>query len=184
MILLAWLACATPAPTVVGVASIQTTRCAACGGTCREDTAPALSRQHRSEDLDYALSPPCGGDHDPCWAAWGVHEEPVRPESWVHNLEHGGIVLLHTPGLPADERALLVSFADSMPPGRVIVAPWDGEMDLEGAQAAAVAWEHRLMLGCVDLAAITDFYTRWSGRAPEDTLAAPSAGCMDSGGGG
>lgn len=186
MSLLAWLvlACAPPAPTVVGVAAIQTTDCATCGGTCREDAAPAVSRQHRTEDLDYALSPPCGGDHDPCWAPWGVHDAPVRPENWVHNLEHGGVVLLYTADLPAGDVAALVAFAGTLPPGRVVVTPWDGAMDLPGARVAAVAWEHRLMLGCVDIPALTDFFVRRSGRAPEDTFASPSTGCMDSGGDG
>jgi len=40
----------------------------------------------------YNSDPPTSGPHGPA-AAWGVHEDPVRKESAVHNMEHGGVVV-------------------------------------------------------------------------------------------
>ena len=58
--------------------------------------------------LSYVSDPPASGSHWPWRADWGVYLDRVIPrERWVHNLEHGGIVLLfNCPGvasLPASE---------------------------------------------------------------------------------
>lgn len=152
--------------------------CDACGGVCGTDEVPALSRQHVESDVAYLASPPAGGDHDACWAPWSASADALRPENWVHNLEHGGIVLLYPPDASAEDIAALTGFLDAHPAGRVVVTPYSAAMDLEGARFAAVAWEHRLMLGCVDLDAMGAFYDTWSGRGPEDTMSAPSEACM------
>ena len=51
---------------------------------------------------DYQHNPPASGPHWPSPAAWGVHSEVLPREWWVHNLEHGGIVLLYNCPYPAD----------------------------------------------------------------------------------
>jgi hypothetical protein len=101
----------------------------------------------------------------------------------VHNLEHGGIVLLHAPDLPEEERAQLRGFLEGLPPGRALLSPYAPEMDLPGARVAAVAWGHRLLLGCVDLAALQAFFDAWNGKGPEDVMSDPPGTCMDSGAG-
>src|SRR5262249_14496555 len=40
--------------------------------------------------------PPTSGQHwGNTWADWQMYDKPVPPEVFVHNLEHGGIVLLY-----------------------------------------------------------------------------------------
>ena len=50
----------------------------------------------------YKHNPPASGLHWPNYATWGVHKEIVPREMWVHNLEHGAIVLLYNCPRPAD----------------------------------------------------------------------------------
>lgn len=38
--------------------------------------------------------PPSSGQHWPAPAPWGPAQQALPPERWVHNLEHGGIVVL------------------------------------------------------------------------------------------
>ena len=45
--------------------------------------------------VNYVHNPPASGDHWPWPATWGVHNEVLAREWWVHNLEHQGIVLLY-----------------------------------------------------------------------------------------
>ncbi|MDP2343311.1 MAG: DUF3105 domain-containing protein [Deltaproteobacteria bacterium] len=53
---------------------------------------------HKNDPVDhvYESNPPASGPHYPVWASWGVHadDDVVERGQWVHNLEHGGIVLL------------------------------------------------------------------------------------------
>jgi hypothetical protein len=52
--------------------------------------------RHENDPADhvYTANPPASGPHYPVWASWGVHDDVVERGQWVHNLEHGGIVLL------------------------------------------------------------------------------------------
>lgn len=45
--------------------------------------------------LTYQNNPPASGVHFPTTAAYGVHRNTIDPGFWVHNLEHGAIVLLY-----------------------------------------------------------------------------------------
>lgn len=51
---------------------------------------------HENDPKDhvYTANPPSSGPHYPVWAGWGIHDDVVERGQWVHNLEHGGIVLL------------------------------------------------------------------------------------------
>jgi len=43
----------------------------------------------------YNSNPPTSGPHYDEDVPWGVYDKPVAEEYWVHNLEHGGIVILY-----------------------------------------------------------------------------------------
>lgn len=63
--------------------------------------------------------PPSSGPHFGQSAQYGVHEEPVAEGFWLHNLEHGGVVVLYNcpQGCP-DLVAQLKEAYNSFPPSR------------------------------------------------------------------
>jgi hypothetical protein len=143
------------------------TRCGAC-----EEQLSVRSASHVEGDLTYADSPPTSGDHNACWAEWGVHEQALRPENWVHNLEHGGVVFLYhcetgcetevetlTRLVESRDRALLTRY-DALP-----------------TKFAVVSWGHRLLSDCLDQRVFEDFYTVHVGNAPESLSAGPPSRC-------
>ena len=46
------------------------------------------------QPVPYPSYPPTSGPHWPRPAPWGVYDFEIAPEVYVHNLEHGGIVVL------------------------------------------------------------------------------------------
>ena len=53
--------------------------------------------------VTYGHYPPTSGPHWPLWARWGIYAQEVPPEAWVHNLEHGGIVILYRCDTPCPD---------------------------------------------------------------------------------
>lgn len=41
----------------------------------------------------YNMSPPTSGWHYDRWASWGIKTEPLPEELFIHNMEHGGVIL-------------------------------------------------------------------------------------------
>lgn len=141
------------------------------GGACEEvvELAPA---QHVEGDIDYGALPPAGGPHNGCWGDFGVHDEPFAPENWVHNLEHGAVVLLHDcpDGCDAELTAL---------EGFVAERSWailTAYADME-TRFAVVAWGYRLMSDELDLDAFADFYDAHADQAPESVPSGKPGGC-------
>lgn len=156
--------------------SYEEAACDACSGDCVETSASSFTASHVEGDLDYAQEPPMGGDHNSCWADWGVHEVEVAAESWVHNLEHGGIVVLtncsgETCGAEWDS---LVAWVEAAPVGRVLLTPYAAAPH----PYTAVSWGHRIEMGCLDLSAVQAFYDAHVAQGPEDVTSGPSAACM------
>jgi hypothetical protein len=170
------LACAPSETTAVEKPTAEA--CAACGGECLQEATPAIGRTHVETDVDYPSYPPSSGNHDPCWAEWGVYTEPLRTENWVHNLEHGGVVFVYASTIAAADLAVLTTWVEALPEGRAILTPAAAPMD---AVVAAVSWEHRLLLGCFDGAELDDFFWDHVGRAPEDVTSGPSETCTMAG---
>jgi hypothetical protein len=154
-------------PTASGAGTV----CTACDGVC-EEAVEVHSALHIDGDLGYGDPPPASGDHNDCWAPWGVHTDELRPENWVHNLEHGGVVLLtHCPdGCDADI-ATLSSFATGK--SQVLVSPYSRM----SARFAAIAWGHRLLSSCLDMNAVAAFTAAHIDRAPESIASGPPSGC-------
>jgi hypothetical protein len=83
-------------------------------------------------EVAYAHNPPASGPHYGQWARSAVYAEPLERRNWVHNLEHGWLVLLHRPDAPPAAVQVLVDawnagFADAECPAgpvrRVLVTP-------------------------------------------------------------
>jgi hypothetical protein len=139
-----------------------------------EENIPATSATHREGAIDYPDPPPTGGDHNPCWLNFDVYTQEVPVERWVHNLEHGGVVLLyHCPeGCPA-EVAALTKLTVGKP--QVMVTPY-AKLP---TKFAAVSWGYRLLTDCFDEAQLQAFYDEHVDHAPESIASGPPAGYCD-----
>ncbi|HEX4339562.1 MAG TPA: DUF3105 domain-containing protein [Polyangiaceae bacterium] len=147
-------------------------RCGAC-----EESRTVTSANHVLGTIDYADDPPTGGDHNPCWATWGVHTDVLPPENWVHNLEHGGIVFLyrsHTElggdagGVDGGTLSGIDALVQKLP--RTLST----EYPPLPKRFALVSWGHRLVSDCIDLDAAQKFYTEHFNQGLEDIPDEPS----------
>jgi len=110
----------------------------------------------------YNSDPPTSGPHGPA-VDFGVHDEPVAGESLVHNMEHGGVVIVYdcTAGVPlngAECQALrdeLAAVVQSNISSRklVLMAPYP-DMD---HRIALTAWRTLDTLDGLDAARIQAF---------------------------
>jgi hypothetical protein len=105
----------------------------------------------------------------------------VIPEGWVHNLEHGALVVLYK-GAEGDQAALRSLFDAvpnspicGFPPGGNAPSPVVARFDDMAWPYAALVWDRVLPLETVDTAVILDFYARYGERTnPEKLCASPS----------
>jgi hypothetical protein len=117
--------------------------------------------------VTYATKPPSSGDHYPVWAAYMSYASAIPEGTWVHNLEHGAVVVSYDcPGGCAGDVAAAQTWIDALPndfvcnpaPGaarvRVLMTP-DPHLDVK---FAASAWGWTLRADCFDPAAWTTFY--------------------------
>jgi len=124
--------------------------------------------------VQYEANPPASGPHWPTPAAPGFYDNALPPERWVHNLEHGYMVVLFDCGgacdsvLTAQLQALVQQAPSSEKYGyaKIVITPYSGLPS--GAQICAVAWDVQMCLERFDSVAILDFYGRHLDQGPED----------------
>lgn len=123
--------------------------------------------------ITYAHNPPASGPHYPVWLRYDAFSSPMERGYWVHNLEHGAVVMLHRPDAPPDAVAALRSAYRALPVdpqcghARALLTP-DPLLD---TPVAVVAANVVLRGSCVSPAAINAFVTAHRGRAPENVCA-------------
>lgn len=158
-----------------------------CGRACprqhphTSEPTPHISSAYPASA--YNSSPPSSGAHCGEWSRYGVAYErsPLPACYFLHNLEHGAVVLLYNcpEGCPEIVEALEGLLA--APPAdpdcaepRVILTPY-AEMD---AKVAAAAWGYTYTTDCFDdgtleeLRAFITAYQGSSGDAPERQICA------------
>jgi hypothetical protein len=117
----------------------------------------------------YKANPPASGMHYFPTRPWNVYPTPVPRGYWVHNMEHGGIILLYNcPTDCPDDVAKLVAIVNSRMPDqfgevRLLVTP----DPLMPRRFAALAWGYRWQGDAVDTAAIQCLINARYDRAPE-----------------
>jgi hypothetical protein len=130
--------------------------------------------------IDYATNPPSSGEHYPTWADYGVYDFALPRGYWMHNLEHGSVVVTYNcvdcgADLAAAKAWLAQLSPDAACPGgtpRVLLVP-DPQLDVAWA---ASSWGFTLSADCFDAEAFSDFYVKHAGQAP-----APEAGICSTG---
>ena len=115
--------------------------------------------------------PPTSGQHwGNTWADWAMYDDPIPPEVFVHNLEHGGIVLLYRcdkpcPEIVAELNDLFKTFPKAKH-GKVkmVVAP-DPKLR---TPIAILAWTWLDELPALDRDRLLRFYRAHVDQGPED----------------
>lgn len=140
---------------------------------------PSEGQQHAAEGtaLTFGSNPPSSGTHFPVWGRWGQHAEVLERGYYVHNLEHGGVVLLYRcDGACADTvaalKAVMAGIAqdpacDAAVRTRIVLT----EDPLLDVPVAAAAWGHTYRAQCVDAPSLTAFANQHYDQAPESLCA-------------
>lgn len=146
-------------------------------GTCgRVEILPEEGGLHRPQGtvIEWPTNPPTSGDHYGIWAAWDRSYPALERAYWVHNLEHGGLVLAYNcpEGCP-DDIAALEDAVRSLPDDPACVAPVRHRAivvadPLLPSRFAVIAWGTLYTATCVDAEAIRIFARDFYGTAPED----------------
>jgi|GEM_PF-1859134 len=117
-------------------------------------------------DIEWAHNPPHSGQHFPMWELWGEHESTVERGYWVHNMEHGGIVLGYRCADDCDaELDVLREVVAARPDSRILLTP---DALLEGERFAAVSWTWVYRFDEPDLETLLCFVDQHFNHAPED----------------
>ncbi len=137
-----------------------------------EYNVPDEGRYHidLGQTAQYKHFPPSSGLHYGKILNWGFYNEAVPPEYWVHNLEHGGIVILYNcPSTCKDTEDAIWQVVQQAPPEtqfnevKILVTP-NSQID---HKVIALAWDTELDLDTADLTALLDFYNRHVDQGPE-----------------
>jgi hypothetical protein len=211
--LIAAVVVATVAVVGVGVFAAATQPAYACSNVWEPDATaapsegtspqpgyvqPDMGNTHveQGSQVRYTYCPPASGRHyigaeiGPIPARLFGPGDGVIPQGWVHNLEHGGLVILYRDG-DADQaalRALYDAVPDSpvcgFPPGGQSPGPVIARFEQMAWPYAALVWDRVLPLESLDQAAILDFYARHGEQTnPEKLCEAPSpSGSAEPGG--
>jgi uncharacterized protein DUF3105 len=197
----------SPAPAAAGATSVPaasgTTQAPAASGAAQAPgtagpapgyVQPDMGRSHTdtSSKVRYTWCPPASGSHynasgqGPIRAGFYDSNTPTIPEGWLHNLEHGAIVLLYKcpgPGCEAtgqsEMQSLLARWPKSpicqLPPGG-IVTPVITRFDQMPYNYAAVVWDVVLPMATLDEDALFRFYAAYGEQFnPEKQCAGPTS---------
>ena len=119
--------------------------------------------------ITYVANPPASGPHYPVWGRYREHTSALSRGYWVHNLEHGAIVLLYRPDAPASAVSELRQAYQALPNDgacghrRALMTP----DPLLPQPVAAVAAQRVLMADRLDPSWVRAFTDSYRGQGPE-----------------
>jgi Protein of unknown function (DUF3105) len=143
------------------------------------DTPVLLASPHVAigTPVEYDSNPPSSGPHYPIWAAFQEFMTPVDRRYYVHDLEHGAVVLLYKcddaagcPDVVQGMRDLVASLGDDPlcdkstgPRVRIVITP----DPLIPTTVAAAAWGWTYTADCFDLPSLKAFVLAHYGQGTE-----------------
>jgi len=150
----------------------------ACDGVLHQIPGEPGVHMPAGTAIEWSSNPPATGAHYPVWAGWERSYTSLPRGNYIHNAEHGGIILLYNcpDGCPEVVRDLEQVVRDAPVDDactapvtkRMIVAP--DPLLPEGTQVAAVAWNTYYTASCFD-PYVTQFARANYRHAPEDICA-------------
>jgi len=157
---------------------------------------PDMGQRHAGsggEKVTYTLCPPASGSHyespgGPITPRSYGPGDRALPQGWIHNLEHGAMVILYRgrpgdPGVTDAGQAALRALFDEFPPSPMCgiragtsQGPVIARFDEMAAPYAALVWGRILPLDQLDTARILDYWQAWGERSnPEPQCTVQSA---------
>lgn len=145
------------------------------------------------DQATYTYCPPASGSHyaragsGPITPRLYGPSDAAIPQGWIHNLEHGALVILYRgDGAGATDvgQQQLLDFFTSFPPDAICgfpagtVGPLIARFDEMATPFAALVWGRVLPLETFDAAAITAYWDAWGQKTNPECVrptAAPSA---------
>ena len=146
---------------------------------------PDMGNQHVSsgEKVTYPVCPPASGKHvnrsgyGPLQPKVYGPDDNSSPTGWVHNLEHGGLVLLYSCDKGACDDATLQALRDfstgfptsticQIPPG--VVGPVVARFEQMPTKFAALIWNRVLYMDTLDTQQAYDFFLRYGEQVSTD----------------
>lgn len=157
--------------TVVSIMRVRDTNAADKASQQVGIAVPDEGRTHVAEGstINYNSYPPASGNHYPSPTNAGFYPNPVPEGTFVHNLEHGYIVILYKPSLDAASQQQLRQAVQDFPKSKfgtikLVVAPYD-KMD---TPITALAWDWKQPLDAFNRDQLVQFYRAHIDRGPED----------------
>jgi hypothetical protein len=157
----------------LGACGGETPAAPADPGTCSMQEAAVANEgwSHVTEGsaITYAHNPPASGPHYPVWLRYESYDSTMARGYWVHNLEHGAVVLLYRPSAPAAVIDTMKQMYRALPSDpacghtRALLTP----DPLLGTDVAVVAANFALTGSCVGSNAVLQFVNAHRNRAPE-----------------
>lgn len=134
--------------------------------------APAdvkTDQAHVNGTVDYLVSPPTRGAHNPVWQNCGFYAKPVITENAVHSLEHGAVWITYTDAADDAARSTLQALAKAN--GFVLVSPFSGNP----APFVLTAWGRQLRVDSITDSRVAQFIDTYAKDAP--SVPEPGAPC-------
>jgi len=108
------------------------------------ETFEGLTNNHVQGQVNYAQTPPVGGDHAAEWQNCGFYSGRIANENAVHSMEHGAVWITYKPDIQQDQthriRQLAAGqshvLASAYPdlPSPVVVSAWGKQLRLDSAE--------------------------------------------------
>jgi hypothetical protein len=137
----------------------------------------------------YLYCPPASGNHynvsglGPIVPRVFKPDDKIGPSNWIHNLEHGALVVLYrndSPGATAAGQQTFKDYFGAFPPSPIckvpagVLSPVIARFDDMPHPYAALVWDRVMYLDTWDPALVTKFYLEESERLDSDgALVAP-----------
>jgi len=136
----------------------------------------------RGDKVTYTYCAPASGSHNNISGAGPIAArvygpgDSVVPQGWIHNLEHGGLVILYqgtSEGATSEGQAKMRAFYEAFPPAQNC-GPVIAKFDQMSSPFQAILWGRVLPLQTFDEARITAFWEQWGGRTNPEKGACPT----------
>lgn len=106
---------------------------------------------HTADPVDYAESPPVGGEHYDRWQTCGFYDGQIANENAVHSLEHGAVWITYRPDISESDKEKLEDWANDR--GYLLVSEYDGQE----SPFIFTAWNNQLPLDSLSDKKATQF---------------------------